>query len=625
MVPHPRRCTLQLCNLILLLYLVATLQFVTASSSAPKSSRASAYKRHPGERNEHNTNTVTTILSTRCGESKPNKKYTAAAASALKQINSITSKTRQPSLPNISSESALMDKETNVIYWQGGSDIISSSLTKPYLTEKGVLHVRATILSAIIWLWVWGKISRYVVSNYFESPNNSDASSATLLGLGTITFANPLMQKVATVLTPVIQFFLLMVHSLLYLRLPQYSPKFLITTILLYLIEAFSCSTRRYLSHAMNAPSEVEDYLEKIRLATPVVKWKVRCFHYEDRLRGLKELGKKFEDVNEKLHNVIDSTSTSSSKTFGDTPPLWMAKKVVTNEAVGTYKFDSCEDQTVASLWKRSQSSSSSSHDAPFSKLALNKLLVLKDKRAREDYFAQQAAFVTLEGRKDVYAEFATSIEVEGFRPKLLAVRPVRGASKISAVLFRQHIYLLFTLLGLSLPYRIWFGKHCDEVKVTILKETGSGSVVKTEEDKSAEKSSWFRFGRGNSAVGGESQRSQEQFRKNMQSFSLYGEKVSPEVVTEESDSRDETASAEELTSENSELQITQNAKSESGAEEVASIGVVVDEPTTHESARDIDDASPTTNPNSITPPNENISSVQNGVENNNTGGDSKK
>lgn len=437
--------------------------------------------------------------------------------------------------------------------------------------------MRATILSGILWLWVWGKLSRYLASTYFESSKNT--ADASLLGqrqLFTMAFTNPILQKVVTLVEPILQFILLLIHSLLYLRLPSYSPKFLITTILLYLIEAFSCSTRRYLSHALNAPTEVEEYLERIRLAKPVVKWKVRCFHYEDRLRGLKELGKKVEDVNEKLHDVLDSSSpsaassSSSSKSFADTPPLWMAKKVVTHEAVGTYKFDNCQDQTVASLWKRSQSFSSSAHGAPFSKLALSKLLVLKDRRAREDYFAQQAKFVTLEGRKDVYAEFATSIEVEGFRPKLLAVRPVRTVSHVSAALFRQHIYILFTLLGLSLPYRIWFGKHCDEVKVTILKETGSGlSVVKTEEVEGADKSSsWFRWGSkgtsASSAGGLESQRAQEQFRKNMQSFSLYGEEGAAPTTTaveEEADHPKEMAPRveEPATEDNSKLQITRD------------------------------------------------------------------
>jgi hypothetical protein len=65
---------------------------------------------------------------------------------------------------------------------------------------------------------------------------------------------------------------------------------------------------------------------------------------------------------------------------------------------------NSSEDYTLATLWKRAQSFSSSVEGAPFSKLALSKLLVLKDRKAREDYFAQQAAFVMTEGRKDVNA-----------------------------------------------------------------------------------------------------------------------------------------------------------------------------------------------------------------------------
>ena len=34
-----------------------------------------------------------------------------------------------------------------------------------------------------------------------------------------------------------------------------------------------------------------------------------------------------------------------------------------------------------------------------------------------------------------------------------------------SAALFRQHVYVLFTLLGLSLPYRIWFARDCDDTR----------------------------------------------------------------------------------------------------------------------------------------------------------------
>ena len=115
-----------------------------------------------------------------------------------------------------------------------------------------------------------------------------------------------------------------------------------------------------------------------------------------------------------------------------------------------------------------------------------------------------------------------------------------------------------------------------DEVKVTILKETGSGSVVKTEEVEGADKSSsWFRWGSkgsGASSAGGlESQRAQEQFRKNMQSFSLYGEEgaapttttttTTKTAVKEEVDHPKEMAPRveEPETKKHSELQITRD------------------------------------------------------------------
>jgi len=486
---------------------------------------------------------------------------TYSAESAMKTMKDFTSKRRQqsqPNLPNLLSESALMDKETNAIYWQGGASTLSHSITNPYLTQKGIKHVKATILSAALWLWIWGHISRYLVTKYFTPTSNQSNSHKLLFSLpfistDDISTLHPILRSIISFITPIIQFFLLIFHSLLYLRLPQYSPKVLATTIILYLLEAWNCSTRRYLSNGMNAPTEVEAYLEKMRSVEPSVKWKVRCFHYEDRelWKSISGFGKimgswidKKGEVDGGDDTTIDNTkqafTQSSSETFAESPPFWMSKKVVTHQAVSTYKFANWEDHTLASLWKRSQSFSSNSQEAPFSKLSLSKLLLLKDRRTRQDYFAQQSAFVMLEGRKDVHAEFATTIEVDGFRPKLLAVRPVRlGAHKVSAALFRQHIYILSTLLGLSLPFRIWFAKHCDEIRVTVVKETcntHSGTTNGGEVVTAEPKSSWFRsWGKSAtpqpSTATFDSKKAQELFRTSMQQFSLYNEEEPSPMV----------------------------------------------------------------------------------------------
>lgn len=67
--------------------------------------------------------------------SPPNKKYSGAAKSALQTIQSFKrAKLTHPSSAHLLlSESALMDKETNAIYWQDieTSNILSTSLTRP--------------------------------------------------------------------------------------------------------------------------------------------------------------------------------------------------------------------------------------------------------------------------------------------------------------------------------------------------------------------------------------------------------------------------------------------------------------------------------------------------------------
>lgn len=66
-------------------------------------------------------------------------------------------------------------------------------------------------------------------------------------------------------------------------------------------------------------------------------------------------------------------------------------------------------------------------------------------------------------------------ILVKGFKPKLLAVRTVIGAPKTGIV--KYHLFWLFTLLGLTVPYRKWFSSHCDDLCVTIVKETTAFGV----------------------------------------------------------------------------------------------------------------------------------------------------
>lgn len=62
-------------------------------------------------------------------------------------------------------------------------------------------------------------------------------------------------------------------------------------------------------------------------------------------------------------------------------------------------------------------------------------------------------------------------LPVKGYRPSMLAVRSVEG-NVLSTKLFRLNLFWLFTIFGMTLPYRIWFKRHCEFLRVSVVKET---------------------------------------------------------------------------------------------------------------------------------------------------------
>jgi hypothetical protein len=108
---------------------------------------------------------------------------------------------------------------------------------------------------------------------------------------------------------------------------------------------------------------------------------------------------------------------------------------------------------------------------------------------------------------------------VKGYREKVLAVRPKEGVQN----LFDIRYFWLFTFMGLTVPYRIRFGKHCDEFRVTVAKQA---SVTEKPQNKNMtnQKSSWLTtprswFGGSNSITPDDRS---EKFKKHMQEISLY-------------------------------------------------------------------------------------------------------
>eukprot|EP00587_Corethron_hystrix_P007068 CAMPEP_0113301714 /NCGR_PEP_ID=MMETSP0010_2-20120614/2823_1 /TAXON_ID=216773 ORGANISM="Corethron hystrix, Strain 308" /NCGR_SAMPLE_ID=MMETSP0010_2 /ASSEMBLY_ACC=CAM_ASM_000155 /LENGTH=274 /DNA_ID=CAMNT_0000155373 /DNA_START=663 /DNA_END=1487 /DNA_ORIENTATION=- /assembly_acc=CAM_ASM_000155 len=181
-----------------------------------------------------------------------------------------------------------------------------------------------------------------------------------------------------------------------------------------------------------------------------MVTWKVRCYHYDWRRKP------------------VDGTKAGRS---------WEKRKVVTHTATRNYECDGrWTDASTVGVWERGLCEERtwrlgkppSRPFVPYSKLSMSKALVLMDEEATADYYRQQSEFVMGEGRRDTLAEFSTAVDVEGFRPKVLVSHTVLGPKGTKIV--RMHYFWIFTLLGLTIPYRIWFSRHCDELAISVIK-----------------------------------------------------------------------------------------------------------------------------------------------------------
>lgn len=345
-------------------------------------------------------------------------------------------------------ESALIDRETGRVFWEGGaSTTLTESIFATKLDQFGAEHAHATLLTAFITIAFLGILAGWLrrIVNSLPSIVTDESSSKLINSLQ-----------------------LLLSYTLF--RIPHPDNKWLVVlTVALYLLESYNCNTRRFLANAIVSPTEVEQYIEDLRSQEPIVTWMVRSFHY--RKRRIFALTEVFQTLIRKLKpHSADEAYPNLPTSHKCSPAFPFTKKVITHEAKTTFRYNSSKDNTIAGLWKRADSTSSSL--APFTKLMLSKLLVLNDSQTRQEYFRQQSEFVTEHGRGDEFTEFSTDIQVPGYRPRMLAVRSIKGIS--SARIFRLHLFWFFTFCGLTVPYRIWFKRHCDSLRVIVVKETSA-------------------------------------------------------------------------------------------------------------------------------------------------------
>mmetsp|Transcript_35993 Transcript_35993/g.87006 ORF Transcript_35993/g.87006 Transcript_35993/m.87006 type:complete len:138 (-) Transcript_35993:410-823(-) len=110
-----------------------------------------------------------------------------------------------------------------------------------------------------------------------------------------------------------------------------------------------------------------------------------------------------------------------------------------------------------------------------FTKITLDKLLLFANDATYYDYVDQESSFRHLHEKWDVHSTFKSRLVMDGYLPKILVVNHSLGGTGTG--LIKNLWYWIFTCLGMTVPYRIWFSHHCSNTEVTIAKEVTKGRM----------------------------------------------------------------------------------------------------------------------------------------------------
>ena len=130
-----------------------------------------------------------------------------------------------------------------------------------------------------------------------------------------------------------------------------------------------------------------------------------------------------------------------------------------------------------------------------FVKTTVSRLFLFSNQAVQSRYLAEETMFISTEGRYDRHYDFYRRLHLDNttnntridttsksetntnsdasdvkFRHKLLVVRT--GLSDIA--LASQMWFWVASLLGLTVPYRLWFSYHCRSAELTLTKSIDS-------------------------------------------------------------------------------------------------------------------------------------------------------
>jgi len=240
-------------------------------------------------------------------------------------------------------------------------------------------------------------------------------------------------------------------NSLIMIRLLSYC---------IYLLECHLCSTRKYLSNRFS-PSEWNDYVKQLTStqAEPKIVWRGECYHYQTTVQTRRQGIYKTTRTTSRTKIVTHIASkTFEVKNWNDGTLLNTVEQAI--QMGGTKNGNSSERLT-------SFSDSRYTADCTFLMTTLSKLFVFTNPGILERYFLEETLFKEQERQRDRYFDFTRKIYIPNFRHKILVVR-----TGLSDVAFASQLWFwIASLMGMTVPFRIWFSRHCQLAELTVTKE----------------------------------------------------------------------------------------------------------------------------------------------------------
>ena len=383
--------------------------------------------------------------------------------------NTLPNEAPPKTYPHLGS-SALVDGETGQVYWVRGR-----STQVEGLFSSLPPHFRATVLTgtivAVLFFDIFGPALKHIVGLILHSLLSllySVLQRCRLKAMRPLPPATTPTNKMPSL-------------GLLFSSVTLH-PTLLIPLYLIYILESANSSTIKYLSNTCST-SAATGIIDALRRTPPEVIWRIRTYHYEDRYGNSRKTAFGYDD-DDHLNSLASSGGSKKNPLRGKA----MRKKVYGSTKEERFVFDGWKDGTnmIASVDRRAKVGAKK-----IKKISLTKLLVFGSGESREQYRRQLSGFISKEGVGDDHYDFETQIRIGRgvWRDKLLVLLPSGGGSmqdidgadeeyggKRKALFMPGRIsrfwYWIATIFLLTVPYRRWFARQCDEMTVQIVKET---------------------------------------------------------------------------------------------------------------------------------------------------------